>query len=191
MMTMLIAGHDTSTALLAWTLYLLGAHPDWMDRVQSEIRETLGSSPPTPENTRSLTALDQVIKESLRLYPPIHVGNRFTARDVDLMGYTVPAGTRLMYSIYLVQRHPDFWDDPAEFRPERFDSGYQTRVAPFTYLPFGGGPRNCIGGAFAQLESRHRAGSSAPMPEPDLASNQSQAKHGRDARTAARCQNAG
>ena len=154
MMTMLIAGHDTSTALLAWTLYLLGAHPDWMDRVQSEIRETLGSQPPTPENIRSLSVLDQVIKESLRLYPPIHVGNRFTARDVDLMGYTVPAGTRLMYSIYLVQRHPDFWDDPAQFRPQRFDAGYQTRVAPFTYLPFGGGPRNCIGGAFAQLESR-------------------------------------
>jgi cytochrome P450 len=154
MMTMLIAGHDTSTALLAWTLYLLGAHPEWMEKVQSQIWDTLGSQPPTPENTRSLTALDQVIKESLRLYPPIHVGNRFTAREVELMGYTIPAGTRLMYSIYLVQRHPDFWEAPDQFQPERFASGYQTRVAPFTYLPFGGGPRNCIGGSFAQLEAR-------------------------------------
>ena len=154
MMTMLIAGHDTSTAQLSWTLYLLGAHPEWMARVQTEIRENLGSAAPTPENTRTLTVLDQVIKESLRLYPPIHVGNRFTARDVELTGYTIPAGTRLMYSIYLVQRHPDFWEAPDQFRPERFASGYQTRVTPFTYLPFGGGPRNCIGGSFAQLEAR-------------------------------------
>ena len=154
MMTMLIAGHDTSTAQLAWTLYLLGAHPDWMDRVQTEIRETLGSALPTPDNTRSLPALDQVIKESLRLYPPIHVGSRSASQDVELMGYTIPAGTRLMYSIYLVQRHPSFWDNPDDFQPERFAGAYQTRVTPFTYLPFGGGPRNCIGGAFAQLEAR-------------------------------------
>ena len=184
MMTMLIAGHDTSTALLAWTLYLLGAHPEWMAKVQSEIWETLGSQPPTPENTRSLTALDQVIKESLRLYPPIHVGNRLTAREVELMGYTIPAATRLMYSIYLVQRHPDFWEAPDQFQPERFAGGYQTRVAPFTYLPFGGGPRNCIGGSFAQLESRIALARLLQTNRIDPPPDQGEAKHGRDVGTA-------
>lgn len=152
MLTMLIAGHDTSTALLAWTLYLLGKHPGWMERAQAEVRDVLGSEPPTPENVGRLAVLDQVVKETLRLYPPIHVGNRFTARDVTLAGYRVPAGSRVMVSYYLVQRHPAYWDAPTEFRPERWRSDF--RPAPFTYLPFGGGPRNCIGGPFAQLEAR-------------------------------------
>ena len=152
MMTMLIAGHDTSTALLAWTLYLLGQHPQWMAQAQAEIRDVLGEQPPTPQNVGGLAVLDQVVKESLRLYPPIHVGNRFAAQDVELAGYHIPAGTRVMVSYYLVQRHPDFWEAPAEFRPERWAGGF--RPAPFSYLPFGGGPRNCIGGAFAQLEAR-------------------------------------
>jgi cytochrome P450 len=152
MLTMLIAGHDTSTAHLAWTLYLLGRHRQWFDDAQSQIWEELGSEPPTPENVGRLTILDQVVKESLRLYPPIHVGNRFTVRDVELANYRAPKGTRVMLSYYLVQRHVDHWEAPGEFRPERWQPDF--RPAPFTYVPFGGGPRNCIGGAFAQLESR-------------------------------------
>ncbi|MCS7220033.1 MAG: cytochrome P450 [Anaerolineae bacterium] len=152
MLTMLIAGHDTSTALLTWTLYLLGQHRRWFDAVQEQIRDELGRQPPTPENVGRLTVLDQVIKESLRLYPPIHVGNRFTAREVELSGYRVPAGTRIMVSYYLVQRHAAYWEEAAAFRPERWQGEF--RPAPFTYVPFGGGPRNCIGSAFAQLETR-------------------------------------
>jgi len=152
MMTMLVAGHDTSTAHLAWTLYLLGAHPEWFARSQTEVWDQVGFDPPTPENTKNLVALDQVLKESIRLYPPIHVGNRFTARDVELGGYRIAEGTRVMSSIYLVQRHADYWEDPAEFIPDRWKPDF--RPQPFTYLPFGGGPRNCIGGPFAQLEAR-------------------------------------
>ena len=152
MLTMLIAGHDTSTALLAWTLYLLGRESEWMEQAQIEVWETLGSKPPTPENVGALSVLDQVVKESLRLYPPIHVGNRFTAWDVELAGYHIPAGTRVMLSYYLVQRHADYWDAPTEYRPQRWSKGF--RPAPFTYVAFGGGPRSCIGGPFARLESR-------------------------------------
>jgi cytochrome P450 len=123
-----------------------------MAQAQAEIGHVLGEQPPTPQNVGGLSVLDQIVKESLRLYPPIHVGNRFAAQDVELAGYHIPAGTRVMVSYYLVQRHPDFWDAPDEFRPERWAGGF--RPAPFSYLPFGGGPRNCIGGAFAQLEAR-------------------------------------
>lgn len=152
MLTMLIAGHDTSTAHLAWTLYLLGKHPHWLDQVQNEVRQKLGAYPPVPENVAHLHILDQVIRESLRLYPPIHVGSRLAIRDVELGGFRLPAGTRVMLSYYLVQRHPDYWEAPDNFQPQRWAEGF--RPAPFTYLPFGGGPRNCIGASFAQLEVR-------------------------------------
>lgn len=152
MLTMLIAGHDTSTAHLAWTLYLLGKHPHWLHQAQNEVQEKLGANPPTPENVADLHILDQVIKESLRLYPPIHVGSRLAIRDVELGGYSIPVGTRVMISYYLVQRHPDIWEAPDSFQPQRWAEGF--RPAPFTYLPFGGGPRNCIGASFAQLEAR-------------------------------------
>jgi cytochrome P450 len=152
MITMLIAGHDTSTAHHAWTLWLLGHHPHWLGRVTEEVRDTLGADLPTPETFSRLPLLEGTRKESLRLYPPIHVGNRLTARDVVLGGYHLPAGTHVMVSIYLVQRHPRFWEQPQAFRPERWGSGFSP--APFSYIPFGGGPRNCIGGSFATFEAR-------------------------------------
>jgi len=152
MLTMLIAGHDTSTAHLAWTLYLLGKYSHWLDQAQNEVREKLGAHPPVPENIAGLRILDQVIKESLRLYPPIHVGSRLAIQDVELGGFRLPAGTRVMISYYLVQRHPGYWQAPDSFQPQRWVEGF--RPMPFTYLPFGGGPRNCIGGSFAQLEAR-------------------------------------
>lgn len=152
MITMFIAGHDTSTSLLAWSLYLMGRHVEWLERATDEVRQVLGTQPPDPENVGQLKVLDQVVKESLRLYPPIHVGNRFTARDVELDGYLISAGTRVMLSYYLVQRHPAWWEEPAAFRPERWSDDFHPK--PFTYVPFGGGPRNCLGGSFAQLEVR-------------------------------------
>ena len=152
LITMFIAGHDTSTAALAWTLYLMGRHPYWLTRACDEVRQILGRTPPTPDTVDNLDVLDQIVKESLRLYPPIHIGNRFSVQDVELDGYQIPAGTRVMLSYYLVQRHPDWWEAPDEFRPHRWEG--DLRPHPFTYLPFGGGPRNCIGGPFAQLEMR-------------------------------------
>ena len=141
MLTMLIAGHDTSTALLAWTFVLIGQHPELQARLVEEI-DTLERSP----------LLDQVIKESLRLYPPIHIGNRRVIEDLEFEGGTVPAGERMFYSIYLTHRDSTIWENAEDFCPERFAHGRKT--PPFSYIPFGGGPRACIGAAFGQAEAR-------------------------------------
>ncbi len=114
LLTMLIAGHDTSTALLAWSLYLLGEHQDVLEQVNAEV-VALGNVQFAAGNERQLPYLDQVMKETLRLFPPIHVGNRFAKEDVDLQGYPVPQETRVMVSIYLSHRDETVWDDPERF----------------------------------------------------------------------------
>ena len=156
LLTMLIAGHDTSTALLSWVFYLLGMHPDALAQARAEVDAVLSRSdqPPSLEEINRLTFIDQVIKEALRLYPPIHVGNRRAENDVTVQGYNVPEGTRVMYSIYLSHRDKNHWDNPTEFCPARFDRNSEDKQPPFTYVPFGGGPRNCIGAAFAQIEAK-------------------------------------
>ncbi len=141
MLTMLIAGHDTSTALLAWTFALLGQHPNIHKRLIKEV-DTLDKSP----------LLDQVIKESLRLYPPIHIGNRRVAEEMRFRDGNIPSGERMFYSIFLTHRDPTIWEDAEAFCPERFTHGHKT--PPFAYIPFGGGPRACIGAAFGQAEAR-------------------------------------
>jgi cytochrome P450 len=154
MLTMLIAGHDTSTALLSWTLYLLGSHPDVMRRARQEVDNLLGTSEPTMEEINQLLYLEQVIKETLRLYPPIHIGNRMANTDLNLQGCPVPEGSRVMLSYYLTHRDERSWEQIEQFNPERFDRKTTQNRTPFSYLPFGGGPRNCIGAAFAQVEAR-------------------------------------
>ena len=153
LLTMLIAGHDTSTALLAWVFYLLGSHPEKMAAAREEVDRVLGGDKITPDHLPQLDYLDWTAKEALRLYPPIHVGNRRTREPMDVGGCPIKRGSRLMYSIYLTHRHPDYWEDSAAFKPERFGPDGPKRQS-FTFLPFGGGPRNCIGAAFAQVQSK-------------------------------------
>ena len=141
MVTMLIAGHDTSTALLAWVFAMLGQHPDVHKKLVEEV-DALEKSP----------LLDQVIKESLRLYPPIHIGNRRVAEKIEFAEGKIPAGERMFYSIYLTHRDPEIWENAEQFCPERFAHGRKT--PPMSYIPFGGGPRACIGAAFGQAEAR-------------------------------------
>lgn len=142
MLTMLIAGHDTSTALLAWTFALLGQHPEVHTELVKEIDQ--------PKIKYQL--LDNVIKESLRLYPPIHIGNRRVAEEIEFTEGKIPAGERMFYSIYLTHRDPAIWENAEQFCPERFSHGRKT--PPFAYVPFGGGPRSCLGAAFGQAEAR-------------------------------------
>jgi cytochrome P450 len=141
MLTMMIAGHDTSTALLAWMFALLGQHPETHTQLLHEI-----------DTQEKSVLLDQVIKESLRLYPPIHIGNRRIAEEMDFGEDKVPKGERLFYSIYLTHRDPEIWENAEDFCPERFAHGRKT--PPMSYIPFGGGPRSCIGAAFGQAEAR-------------------------------------
>ena len=154
MLTLLIAGHDTSTALLAWLLVVLGQNPSVYDDVQSEIATVLGNDAPSLESISCLRYMRQVVDETLRLYPPIHIGNRLAVEELDYDGYRIAAGTRVVYSIYLTHRHPQFWQDPQRFDPDRFAAHRRSEIAPYSFLPFGGGPRNCIGAAFAQIEAR-------------------------------------
>lgn len=152
-LTMLIAGHDTSTALLSWVLYLCGQNPEMMGRARAEVDDVIGRGDILPAHLEDLIYLDMIIKETLRLYPPIHVGNRIAIQDTEIAGYELKAGTRVMASIYLTHRDERFWDEPEQFRPERFARDAE-RCPPFTYVPFGGGPRVCIGAAFAQVEAK-------------------------------------
>ncbi len=152
-LTMLIAGHDTSTALLAWTLHMMSEYPDVMSQVQAEVDRVVGRDNLTLAHVDQLEFMDTVIKETMRLYPPIHIGNRFVIEDTTISGYDLQAGTRVMASIYLSHRDERYWDEPEEFRPARFGPESE-RVPPFTYIPFGGGPRVCIGATFAQIEAK-------------------------------------
>lgn len=154
LITLLIAGHDTSTALLSWTFCLLTAHPDVMARVREEVDRVLGAQSPTLAHVAQLDYTEQVIKETLRLYPPIHLGSRTAIEDVEYQGYVIPAGTRVLYSIYLTHHDKREWPDPDRFDPDRFLPERVRGLSPYTYLPFGGGPRNCMGMAFAQVEAK-------------------------------------
>jgi cytochrome P450 len=144
MLTMLIAGHDTSTALLAWTFALLGQHPEIHQKVVNEIDKTI--------DLERVPLLDNVIKESLRLYPPIHIGNRRIASEINFDGNKIPKDERLFYSIYLTHRDENVWENADSFCPERFSNG--KKPAGLSYVPFGGGPRVCIGATFGQVEAR-------------------------------------
>jgi cytochrome P450 len=148
LLTMFIAGHDTSTALLAWVLYLLGAHPEAMAQAQAEA-DTIN----TPQQAHTLKFIEMVNQEALRLYPPIHLSARHAAHDLEFNGYHIAAGQRVLFSIYLTQRHPDLWQQAAVFRPQRFAEIPRAQLTPI-YMPFGGGARNCIGVVFAQVEAR-------------------------------------
>lgn len=152
LLTMLIAGHDTVTAHLAWTLYVLGKYPLIQQQAQAEVDDVLGKLPPQPEQVEQLIFLDQVISESLRLYPPIHAGNRLAMTELEFNGCQLPLDQRLLYSIYATHRDEKYWPEAERFDPQRFVPGSTPK--PYTYVPFGGGPRNCIGAAFARVESK-------------------------------------
>jgi cytochrome P450 len=154
LLTMLIAGHDTSTAVMVWLFLMLGDHPQAMERTRNEVDQVLGRELPTVDNLSELHYLDQVIKETLRLYPPIHAGNRLVSRDMNIQGCPIPEGSRTIFSIYLTHRDERSWPKAEEFIPERFDRRDSKTHDPFSYLPFGGGPRNCIGAIFAQIETK-------------------------------------
>jgi cytochrome P450 len=154
LLTMLIAGHDTSTAMLSWALYLMGENKEVLVQAEAEAR----GAQLEKADERQLSYLDLVIKETLRLFPPIHVGNRFAVEDVLLKEYEVPQGSRVMVSYYLTHHDEATWENAEQFCPQRHDrtqqGGEKDSRPSLSYVPFGGGPRNCIGATFAQIEGR-------------------------------------
>jgi cytochrome P450 len=153
-MTLLLAGHETTSNALTWTWYLLSQHPDAESRLHAELEQVLGGSIPTVEDLPRLPYTRMVLEEALRLYPPVVGFNRKTLRDDEVGGYVVPANTLIWLSPYMTHRHPDFWENPDVFDPERFSPERSTGRPHFAYFPFGGGPRLCIGSTFAMMEAQ-------------------------------------
>ena len=149
-MTMLMAGHETSAATLTWTWHLLARHPAVADAVRDEAVRVFGDARPDMEGLGRLDLTRAVIEEAMRLYPPAAWFGRLAAGPDRIAGYPIPAGAITVLSPWLVQRDPRLWPDPDRFDPARFAPG--TRVAPYAYFPFGGGPRTCIGNHFAMTE---------------------------------------
>lgn len=150
LMTMFFAGHETSAAALTWAFYLLDRHPEVASRLRTEIATVLGERPPTMADLGRLPLLGQVVKETLRLYPPAWVFDRSPLHDVVVGGYAIPKGANVLLSPWVVHRDPAVWPEPEQFRPERFaDGAAPPRTA---YLPFGDGPRICVGNRFAEAE---------------------------------------
>lgn len=154
LVTMLIAGHDTSTASLAWVLYFLGKYPDVQQKAHDEVVAVLGDDAPHHDHLAHLPYLGAVINEALRLYPPIHLGSRFATQDLIFRDYRIKKGERVLYSIYLSHRDPRYWENPNDFVPERFLGANKPAKNAYYYLPFGKGSRNCIGLAFADVETK-------------------------------------
>ena len=149
-MTMLMAGHETSAATLTWIWHLLACHPPVADAVCDEAVRVFGRARPSAEGLGRLDLTRAVIEEAMRLYPPAAWFGRLAAGPDRIAGYDIPAGAIAVLSPWLVQRDPRLWPDPDRFDPARFAP--KTRVAPYAYFPFGGGPRTCIGNHFAITE---------------------------------------
>jgi cytochrome P450 len=151
--SLFLAGHETTANLLTWTWYLLALHPEVADRLRQELAEVLGGHLPGVRDVARLPYTAMIIKEALRLYPSAWIITREAIADVEIGGYTLQAGSVVVISPYITHRHPRFYPDPGQFRPERFAPGYEQSLPRFAYFPFGGGPRICIGQSFAMLEA--------------------------------------
>jgi cytochrome P450 len=152
-MTMFLAGHETTANALSWTWLLLGQRPEIQTRVRREARQVLGGRQPAAADVPKLVFCEQVIRESMRLYPPAYVIGRRPMEDVSIGGHLLPAGTNVLMSQWVVQRDPRWFTDPLRFDPDRWEGGLAGRLPKYAYFPFGGGPRVCIGNTFAMFEA--------------------------------------
>ncbi len=150
--TLFLAGHETTANALAWTWYLLARHPAIYARVCREAKEALGGRAPTYADLQKMPYALQVLKEAMRLFPPAPAIGREAAEDVEIGGHRIPAGTTVVISPYALHRRPDYFPDPQRFDPDRWTPEAEARLPRHAYLPFGGGPRICIGNHFAMME---------------------------------------
>ncbi|RKH47188.1 cytochrome P450 [Corallococcus sicarius] len=153
-LTMLLAGHETTATALGWTWGLLAKHPEAEARLHAEVDTVLGGRVPTAEDVPKLVYTRQVVEEAMRLYPPGVIFSRTVQEDDVIGGFRIPKGSAVDVSPYVTHRHPDFWEEPDAFRPERFAPEAAAKRHRFAYFPFSGGPRQCIGNGFAMMESQ-------------------------------------
>lgn len=151
--TLMLAGHETTANALSWTWMLLSQNPQVWQSLQAELAEVLGDRPPSMADLPNLRYTDQVIKESMRLYPPVALIGREVATDTTIGDYAVPEGMVLMLSQWVMHRKPEYFDQADQFQPERWADDLEKSLPRGVYFPFGDGPRICIGKGFAQMEA--------------------------------------
>lgn len=152
-MTIYLAGHETTANALSWAQYLLAQHPHLAEELRHEVDTVLQGRVPTTEDFASLRYTRMVLDETMRIYPSIWSIARTPLVADEVGGYTLPPGANVGLTPYVTHRHPEFWDHPATFDPERFSPEKAAKQHPYAYFPFGGGPRLCIGNNFALMEA--------------------------------------
>lgn len=153
LITLLLAGHETTASTLGWALFLVDQHPEVVERLHDEAVAVLGDRPPTYEDLHGLRYTTMVLHEAMRLYPPVWILTRRAIADDEVGGYHVPAGADVMVCPYTLHRHPSFWDRPDEFDPDRFDPARPSERPRYAFIPFGAGPRFCVGNHLGMLEA--------------------------------------
>ena len=154
LLTLLNAGHETTARALTWTVYLLASAPGWQERAREEVCSVVGEAPITADHLGRLVVVERVLKEAMRLYPPAGVLARTPVTPTRLGGIDYVPGNQLIVPIWCVHRHEKLWDDPGRFDPDRFLPEREAARARLQYLPFGAGPRVCIGATFAMAEAK-------------------------------------
>ncbi len=151
--TIFLAGHETTAMAMTWTWFLLSQHPAEEAKLHAELDAVLGGRAPTAEDLSKLTYSRMVVEESMRIYPPVHTMARAAIGEDTLLGRRIPKGSTVMIAPWLLHRHLKLWENPGRFDPERFSPQASAARPRFSYLPFGGGKRICIGAAFALAEA--------------------------------------
>jgi cytochrome P450 len=154
-MTLLLAGHETTALALSWAFLMLDRHPEARDRLEAELASVLGPNegPASPADVPALPYAQAVVNETLRLYPPAYVTGREAVRETSIGGLRIPKRHIILISMYTTHRDPRFFPDPDTFRPERWLDGLDKRLPRGAFIPFGLGSRKCVGASFAMMEA--------------------------------------
>jgi cytochrome P450 len=153
LITLLLAGHETTASTIGWTLYLVDQHPEVWSRLHDEAVSVLGDRQPVYEDLHHFRYTTMVLNEVMRLYPPVWILTRKAVGVDEVGGYHVPAGSDVLICPYTLHRHPDYWEEPERFDPERFDPDLTTNRPRYAYIPFGAGPRFCVGNHLGLMEA--------------------------------------